>query len=266
MDTLIEFIDVHKRLGKKKVLDGLNFQVRRGETMVIIGRSGTGKSVALKHIVGLMKPDRGKVMVDGTDMGAASRNEILRLRAKMGVLFQSGALIHWLTVAENVALPLRELGGYDERQIQSIVREKLDLVDLRGASDLTPEQISGGMQKRAALARAIARDPEIILYDEPTAGLDPVIAKITVELIASIQKRLGVTSVVVTHDMGSAYAVADRIAMLHGGKIIQMGTPDEIKNTTDPAVRQFIEGRTSGPLTDDADQRISAPRVMEQNR
>ena len=265
MDTVIEFIDVYKSLGKRKVLDGLNLQVRRGETMVIIGRSGIGKSVTLKHIVGLMKADSGKVMVDGTDMGTANHREILRLRSKMGVLFQSGALIHWLTVAENVALPLRELGGYDERQIQTIVREKLDMVDLRGASDLTPDQISGGMQKRAALARAIARDPEIILYDEPTAGLDPVIANITVELITDIQKRLGVTSVVVTHDMPSAYEMADRIAMLHAGKIIQIGSPADIKNTTDPAVKQFIEGHTSGPLNDDPDHR-GGLRVTEHNR
>jgi len=251
MDSVIEFIDVHKRLGTKSVLAGLNLRIRRGETMVIIGRSGTGKSVMLKHVVGLMRPDRGKVMVDGTDVGTADHDTLLRLRTKMGVLFQSGALIHWLTVGENVALPLRELGGYDEKQIRAIVEEKLDLVDMRGASNLTPDKISGGMKKRAALARAIARDPEIILYDEPTAGLDPVIANITDELILSIQRRLGVTSVVVTHDMHSAYAIADRMAMLHAGRIVQIGTPDDIKNTTDPAVRQFIEGKTSGPLTDD---------------
>jgi len=251
MDYVIELVDVHKQLGKKKVLAGLNLRIGRGETMVIIGRSGTGKSVMLKHIIGLMRPDSGKVIVDGLNVVDGRHNDLLKLRGRMGVLFQSGALIHWMTVAENVALPLRELGGYDEAQIRGIVEEKLDLVDLRGSENLTPDKISGGMQKRAALARAIVRDPEIILYDEPTAGLDPVTGKTIDELIVSIQRRLGVTSVVVTHDMDSAYAIADRIAMLHNGSVVQVGTPDEIKTSTEPAVRQFIEARTSGPLTDE---------------
>ena len=251
MDNVIEFINVRKRLGPRQVLDGMDLRIRRGETMVIIGRSGIGKSVTLKHIVGLMRPDSGEVIVDGIDVGAANHATLLRLRSKMGVLFQSGALIHWLTVADNVALPLRELGGYTEKQIEAIVLEKLDLVDMRASAQLTPDKISGGMQKRAALARAIVRDPEIILYDEPTAGLDPVLANITTELITGIQKRLGVTSLVVTHDMQSAYVMADRIAMLHAGRVIQVGTPQEIRHSTDVAVRQFIEGRTDGPLTDD---------------
>jgi len=249
---MIELIDVYKKLGSRQVLAGVDLHVRSGETMVIIGRSGTGKSIALKHIVGLMRPDSGEVIVDGINVGTADRKRLLKLRAKMGVLFQSGALIHWMTVAENVALPLRELGGYDEKQIRGIVREKLDLVELSGAGQLTPDKISGGMQKRAALARAIARNPEIILYDEPTTGLDPVIARAINDLIVGIQKKLGVTSVVVTHDMDSAYSIADRIAMLHAGRIIEIGTPEEIKNTGDPAVRQFIEGGISGPLTDEA--------------
>jgi len=251
MDTVIEFTNVRKRLGQRQVLDGIDLRVRRGETMVIIGRSGIGKSVTLKHIVGLMRPDTGQVIVDGIDVGDANHDTLLRLRSKMGVLFQSGALIHWLTVADNVALPLRELGGYTEKQVEAIVQEKLDLVDMRASAQLTPDMISGGMQKRAALARAIVRDPEIILYDEPTAGLDPVLANITTELITGIQKRLGVTSLVVTHDMQSAYVMADRIAMLHAGRVIQVGTSEEIRNSTDVAVRQFIEGRTTGPLTDE---------------
>ncbi|HUS58332.1 MAG TPA: ABC transporter ATP-binding protein [Planctomycetota bacterium] len=252
MDYVIELVDVHKKLGRKQVLAGVNLQVSRGETMVIIGRSGTGKSVMLKHIIGLLAPDAGKVFVDGVNVLGGRREDLLKMRARMGVLFQSGALIHWMTVAENVALPLRELGGYEESQIRGIVEEKLDLVELRGSGNLTPDKISGGMQKRAALARAIVRDPEIILYDEPTAGLDPVTGKTIDELIVSIQRRLGVTSVVVTHDMDSAYGIADRIAMLHNGLIMQVGTPDEIRNSTEPAVRQFIEARTSGPLTDDS--------------
>ncbi len=250
MDYVIELIDVYKKLGTTQVLAGVDLGIRRGETMVIIGRSGIGKSITLKHIVGLMTADAGKVIVDGVDVGACDRKGLLKLRLKMGVLFQSGALIHWMTVGENVALPLRELGGYDEKQVRAIVQEKLDLVELSGAENLTPDMISGGMQKRAALARAIARDPDIILYDEPTAGLDPVIAHAINALIISIQKKLGVTSVVVTHDMDSAYSIANRIAMLHAGKIIQVGTPEEIRNTTDPVVRQFIEGVITGPLTE----------------
>jgi len=251
MDSMIQLIDVHKQLGGKKVLDGLDLEVLRGETMVIIGRSGTGKSIMLRHIMGLMRPDSGQVIVDGVDVATASRRTLLSLRTKMGVLFQSGALIHWLTIGDNVALPLRELGGYDETQIRRIVKEKLDLVELRNAENLLPEQMSGGMQKRAALARAIVRDPEIILYDEPTSGLDPVIAHTIDELIRSIEQKLGVTSVVVTHDMESAYRIGDRIAMLHRGNIVQVGTPDEIKETDDPVVRQFIEGRTEGPLKEE---------------
>jgi phospholipid/cholesterol/gamma-HCH transport system ATP-binding protein len=251
MDNVIEIIDVHKKLGANPVLVGMNLTVRRGETMVIIGRSGIGKSVTLKHIIGLLDPDSGRVIVDGIDVPGANRKTLLKLRSKMGVLFQGGALIHWMTVSENVALPLRELGGYTEEQIRATVREKLDLVELRGAGNLTPDKISGGMQKRAALARAISRDPEIILYDEPTAGLDPVIAHSINDLIVSLQKKLGVTAVVVTHDMSSAYQIADRIAMLHEGRIIQQGTPQEIRITTNPVVRQFIEGAPSGPLTDE---------------
>ena len=257
MDNMIELIDVYKKLGDSQILAGMDLAVQRGETMVIIGRSGTGKSITLKHIVGLLEPDSGEVIVDGTDVAGADRKTLLKLRSKMGVLFQSGALIHWMSVRDNVALPLRELGGYTQRQVRAIVREKLDLVELRGAGNLTPDKISGGMKKRAALARAISRDPEIILYDEPTAGLDPVIARSINELIVDLQKKLGVTSVVVTHDMRSAYHIGDRIAMLHKGRIIQVGTPEQIRNTTDPVVRQFIEGESRGPLTDEA-PRIAA--------
>jgi len=256
MDSMIKFIDVHKQLGERKVLDGLNIDVFRGETMVIIGRSGTGKSIMLRHIMGLMLPDSGHVIVDGVDVATASRRTLLTLRTKMGVLFQSGALIHWLTIGGNVALPLREVGGYDETQIRRIVKEKLDLVELPNAENLLPEQMSGGMQKRAALARAIVRDPEIILYDEPTSGLDPVIANTIDELIRSIEQKLGVTSVVVTHDMESAYRVGDRIAMLHRGSIIQVGTSSEIRETSDPVVRQFIEGKTEGPLKEEVPGKV----------
>ena len=250
MDPVIQLIDVHKSFGGRAILAGLDLEVQRGQTMVIIGRSGIGKSITLKHIIGLVRPDSGKVIVDRVDVGSANHKQLLELRSKMGVLFQSGALMHWLTVAENVALPLRELGGHSEGRIREIVEEKLALVELRGAEDLRPDQISGGMQKRAALARAIARGPEIMLYDEPTSGLDPVIAHATDELILSIQEKLGVTSVVVTHDMNSAYTIANRIAMLHEGSIEQEGTPDEIRNTANPVVRQFIHGLTKGPLTD----------------
>ena len=245
---MIELIDLHKKLARRKVLDGLSLKVERGETMVIIGRSGSGKSVTFKHITGLFRPDRGQVLVDGVDVASASRAQLDEVRRRLGVLFQSGALINWLSVAENVALPLRELTNLGEAEIQRIVAEKLDLVELTGAENQMPDSLSGGMRKRAGLARALVRDPEIILYDEPTAGLDPIMANRINELIIDMQRKLKVTSLIVTHDMESAFMVADRIAMLFGGKIIQVGTPQEIQATTNPIVRQFIDGKTQGPV------------------
>jgi phospholipid/cholesterol/gamma-HCH transport system ATP-binding protein len=245
---MIELRDIHKTLGGQAVLNGLDLRVERGETLVIIGRSGSGKSVTIKHIVGLLRPDRGRVTVDGVDVAGLGKRGLFELRRKFGVLFQSGALINWLTVYDNVALPLREHTDMTPEEVDRVVTEKLDLLALAPHAAKTPADLSGGMKKRAGLARAIVMDPEILLYDEPTSGLDPVMASRINQLIRDVKDRLGVTSVVVTHDMDSAYAIADRIAMLYGGRIIQVGTPEEIRETDDAVVRQFVEGQIEGPM------------------
>jgi len=245
---MIELIDIHKELGGKKVLNGLSLKVESGETMVIIGSSGSGKSVTFKHITGLLKPDSGRILVDGVDVTTASGNEVDRVRRRLGVLFQSGALLNWMTVDANVALPLRELTKLPEAEIRRIVDEKLALVELNGAGHLMPASLSGGMKKRAGLARSLVLEPEILLYDEPTSGLDPIMANRINELIIDMQRKLNVTSIVVTHDMESAFMIADRIAMLFGGRIIEVGTPLEIRATKNVIVRQFVDGKTRGPV------------------
>ena len=253
MTTVVELREVSKAFGDQKVLDGLSLDVLARETLVIIGRSGTGKSVTIRHMVGLERPDSGQVLVFGKDLAALRKAEMARLRLTMGYLFQSGALLNWMTGEENGELPLlehrRELS---RKERQARVLEKLDLVEMRDARHKYPSEISGGMKKRAALARAIVLAPEIVLYDEPTSGLDPVIASTINELILSTAERLGTTQVVVTHDMESAYRVADRIAMLYGGKIIAVGSPDEIRRSEDPIVKQFVTGNTKGPLTENS--------------
>jgi len=208
---VIELIDIYKTLGGKKVLDGMSLTIERGETFVIIGRSGTGKTVMLKHIVGIMMSDSGRVIVDGVDILELSRNELLSFRKKFGYLFQSNALLNSMTVFENIALPLREHEEMTEGEVQARVKEKLALVEMDGTQHLYPASLSGGMKKRVALARAIVRNPEIILYDEPTTGLDPITAASVNTMIRDMQKRLNVTSVAVTHDINSAYIVGDRI-------------------------------------------------------
>ena len=243
--NMIELIDVHKSFGNGPVLTGLNLEIRRGETFCIIGRNGIGKTVTFKHVLGLLRPDRGRVIVDGQDITDLRASELIKVRDKFGVVFQGCALLNWLTVAENVALPLRERTRMSRKEIQGRVEEKLDLMGLRHAAHLYPAECSGGMKKRAAVSRAIVRDPEIILYDEPSAGLDPIMANTVDQLIIELRRRMRITSVVVTHHMPSAYNVADRIGMLSGGKIVQVGTPDDIRNSTNPVVRQFVEGRTS---------------------
>jgi len=239
---------VSKRLGTKQVLRDLNLNVAAGESVAIIGRSGTGKSVLLKHVVGLMLPDAGTVRVDGVDVPSLGTKELLELRKMMGMLFQGGALFDSLSVGENVGLPLREHTEMDETQVDLVVKEKLHLVGLEGVQDMRPSNLSGGMKKRAALARALALNPKIMLYDEPTTGLDPITSDLINRLIRRLQERLGITSIAVTHDMRSAYHIADRIAMLHEGRIHAVGTPAEIQASTDPAVKQFIEGSAEGPL------------------
>ncbi|EQA37133.1 ABC transporter, ATP-binding protein [Leptospira inadai serovar Lyme str. 10] len=248
MDYAIEIVNMHKAFGSRKILKGMNLQVRKGETMVILGPSGTGKSVTLKHITGLLDPDAGECRIFGERISGIPEVERKRLRAKMGVLFQSGALINWMTVFDNVALPLREHKLFSEAEIQSIVSEKLRLVDMTIAKDNYPNDISGGMKKRAGLARAIASNPEIILYDEPTSGLDPIMSNVINELIIRIRQETGAAQIVVTHDMSSAYMIADRISFFYGGQVLYTGTPDDVKTSDNEFVRQFVTGSTKGPM------------------
>ncbi len=237
-----------KSFRDRVVLNGLDLSVARGETLVIIGRSGCGKSVFLKHIIGLILPDSGRVVVDGLDIASLGTKELGALRMRCGMLFQGSALFDSLSVGENVGFSLIEHTDMDAKAVRVRVEESLELVGLKGISDLRPSELSGGMKKRVALARAIAIRPEILLYDEPTTGLDPIMADAINELIISLHDKLKVTSIAVTHDMTSAYKVATRIAMMYQGKIVQTGTPDEIRNTKDPLVRQFITGSASGPI------------------
>ena len=239
---MIEFQDLHKAFDGNAVLQGLSLTIKDAETVVIIGYSGTGKSVALKHIVGLLQPDAGDVIVDGQAVSTLDREDLTQLRRGIGYVFQFAALFDSLTVAENVALGLRRR-GLAEEEIEERVREALALVDLSGTDEQMPAELSGGMRKRVGIARAIALRPRYILYDEPTTGLDPVTSAVIDRLMVRTREHLGVTGVVVTHDMRSAYTVGDRIAMLYDGRIRQVGSVEEIQRTEDPVVRQFIEGR-----------------------
>jgi phospholipid/cholesterol/gamma-HCH transport system ATP-binding protein len=248
-ETAIELCDLTKNLGSRTVLDGVNLSILKGETMSVIGGSGAGKSVTLKHIVGLMQPDRGCVKVNGVDITNTNHGSLEAARRKIGFCFQGSALLNSLSVFENVALPLREHEALGEDEIRRRVDEKLALVGLSDAGQKLPSEISGGMKKRVGLARAIIRNPEIILYDEPTAGLDPVMGTAINDLILDMQKKLGVTSVLVTHDMSSAFRVSNRIAMLVKGRIVKLGTPAEFRVTDDPLIKQFIYGESEGPLT-----------------
>jgi phospholipid/cholesterol/gamma-HCH transport system ATP-binding protein len=239
---VIEFQDLHKAFGAKRVLEGFSLQVRDGETMVIIGYSGSGKSVALKHIVGLLHPDAGEVIVDGQAVSTLDRDGLTLVRQSIGYVFQFAALFDSLSVADNVALGLRRR-GLDDEEIEERVHEALALVDLSGTDERFPAELSGGMRKRVGIARAIALRPRYILYDEPTTGLDPVTSAVIDRLMVRTREHLGVTGIVVTHDMRSAYTVGDRIAMLYEGKVRQVSTVEAIQQTDDPVVRQFIEGR-----------------------
>ncbi|MFY9271202.1 MAG: ABC transporter ATP-binding protein [Candidatus Manganitrophaceae bacterium] len=245
----IELIDLKKSFNANHVLRGVNLRIETGESMVIIGGSGTGKSVILKHIIGLMKPDGGQVRIDGIDLATLSEKELSEFRMRFGMLFQGAALFDSFTVAENVGFGLREHTDLSQEKILEIVREKLAMVGLKGIEDRMPADLSGGMKKRVGLARAIAMDPKIILYDEPTTGLDPIMADVINHLICQLSERLKVASVTITHDMVSAYKIADRIAMLYQGSILEVGTPDEIRNSPNPIVQQFITGSAVGPIT-----------------
>ncbi len=247
---MIEIKGVHKKFSGNHVLRGVNLTVRDGETLAIIGRSGCGKSVLLKHIVGLIEPDQGELLVDGTNLLQLNMREQEKFRLQLGMLFQGSALFDSMTVKKNVGFSLYEHTALPEKVIEEKVKEKLKMVGLQGIEHLMPASLSGGMQRRVALARAICNEPKIILYDEPTTGLDPINADIINDLIIRMQERLKVTSIVVTHDMKSAYKVANRIAMLYEGNIIGLGSPDEIRNTKDPVIAQFITGSARGPITD----------------
>jgi phospholipid/cholesterol/gamma-HCH transport system ATP-binding protein len=240
---MIRLVDVYKAFGPKRVLEGFTLDVVEGETMVIIGYSGTGKSVAIKHIVGLLEPDSGQVIVDDLEVPTLSRRELYQLRARIGYVFQFAALFDSFTIGENVAMGLRKQQELTEREIADRVHEALDLVELPNVAERFPAELSGGMRKRVGIARAIALRPKYILYDEPTTGLDPVTSAVIDQLMVRMRDRLGVTSIVITHDMRSAYTVGTRIAMLYQGRVRAVGTVDEIRNSKDPIVRQFVDGR-----------------------
>jgi phospholipid/cholesterol/gamma-HCH transport system ATP-binding protein len=241
MSAAIEIVGLHKSFGENHVLRGLDLRVEEGSTFVILGASGSGKSVLLKHMIGLLQPDAGKVIVFGKDLGALSPRELEEARRLFGMVFQSAALFDSLTVYENVAFPLRELRPTrSEKDIRRIVAEKLDLVGLSGSEELYPAELSGGMKKRVGLARAIARDPKIVLYDEPTTGLDPLTAESVNQMILDAQKKLGVTSVVISHDIASAFRIGDKIAVLHRGCIVDEGDAAHIQHSSNPYVQSFL--------------------------
>ncbi len=246
---MIELKNITKSLGGQVVLENLNLTIKTGESMVIIGRSGCGKSVTLKHIIGLMRPDSGSVSIDGVDITKASNKEINKIRADFGMLFQGAALFDSLSVLENVGFQLIEYTNMPMEMIQKRVAECLGRVGLKGIESVKPAELSGGMKKRVGLARAICMFPKFILFDEPTTGVDPIMVDIINALIRHLHDTLKTTSITVTHDMKSAYTIADRIAMLYDKKIVEVGTPDEIKNSTNPVVRQFITGSAEGPIT-----------------
>ncbi|MGA1862666.1 ABC transporter ATP-binding protein [Deferribacter thermophilus] len=248
MEAAIEIIDLHKSFGEYKVHKGVNLKIAKNAITYIIGPSGTGKSVLLKQMMGLLKPDRGKVIVLGQDLSTLNKKELLNVRKKFGMLFQNAALFDSMNVYENVAFPLREHTKLKEKEIREIVLEKLRLVGLTNVEYKMPSELSGGMRKRVGLARAIALEPDIILYDEPTTGLDPIMTDVVDNLIYETQKKLNITSVVISHDIESTFKIADYIAMIYDGKIVMYGTPEEFKKTDNPYVRQFLSGSKDGPI------------------
>ena len=244
----IDIKGVKKKFAEKQIHKGVDLNIKKGETIVIIGGSGCGKSVLLKSICGLITPDEGSIKIDGTEIVGLVEKKMINIRKKFGVLFQGAALFDSLNVYENVGFALKRLTKLSKEEIENIAEDKLRQVGLKGIGRMKPAELSGGMKKRVGLARAIAMNPEIILYDEPTTGLDPIMADVINDLIIRMAESLDITSIVVTHDMVSAYKVADRIAMLHDGKIIAVGTPDEIKNSDNPYVEQFVKGKSVGPI------------------
>lgn len=244
VDSMIAVRDLVKSIGEQEILRGVELDVAHGETLAVIGRSGGGKSVLLKHLVGLMRPNAGEIWIEGKNIIGLNERQLGAIRQKIGILFQGAALFDSMTVAENIAFPLREAGERDPKVLREKVREMLDVVELEGQEDKMPVSLSGGMKKRVGLARSIIRQPKCVLYDEPTSGLDPVVSDSINRLIMRLQQRFGITSVVVTHDMKSAFHVANHIAYLHEGRIYFHGTPAELQETTDPILQDFMQGRS----------------------
>ncbi len=245
---MIKLVNIHKSFKKQKVLDGVDLEIEEGKTTVIIGRSGGGKSVLLKHIIGLLKPDSGRIVVDDVDITTLNERDLNEVRKKFGMLFQEGALFDSMSVGENVAFPLREHTRMKSEEIRRIVEEKLKAVGLSGIEEKMPAELSGGMRKRVALARAIAINPKIVLFDEPTTGLDPIMLEAVNRLIIDTQKNFNLTCVVISHDIESIFKVGHKIAMLYEGKIIEHGTPEEIRQSQNPVLRQFLAGSIEGPI------------------
>ena len=247
-ESIISLRNVSKSFVGRKIIDDVSLDVYKGETFVIMGCSGSGKSTLLRTMNGILRPEEGKVLIKNKDIAKMREDELDKIRIHTGMLFQYSALLDSLTIKENVALPIREHTRLAESIIDIIIKMKLSLVGLRGFENYYPSQISGGMRKRVGLARAIALDPDIVFYDEPTSGLDPVVAGITDKLIKDLSEKLLITSVVVTHDMQSVFKIADRVAMIHKGKLVALNTPLEIQNSQDPIIQQFINGSPNGPI------------------
>ena len=258
--TKIRIHDLHKSFGPKVVLDGVELDVAEGESLVIIGGSGTGKSVLLKHVIGLLRPDSGTVEVDGTAVERLGNREITEFRRKFGMAFQEGALFDSMTIWQNVAFPLQRLTKMSRKEVDERVRECLSMVRLEGVEEKLPSQLSGGMRRRVGFARAVAHSPEILLFDEPTTGLDPVTTALIDEVIVDLNDRLKTTTVTITHDMESAFRIGDRIAMIHKGRIIATAPPKEFRTLEDPRVQQFIHGQAEGPLSDEPAARTGPSR------
>ena len=246
---MIKVAGVEKSFGRNHVLRGVDLEIKEGETLTIMGGSGTGKSVLIKHMVGLLKPDKGRIFIDNDDITVMNEEQLFQVQRRFGYLFQGAALFDSLTVGENIAFGINNLRPDVKKNMKDLVAEKLALVGLQPeVAQLKPAELSGGMKKRVGLARAIAYEPDYILYDEPTTGLDPIMSDVINDLILGLQKKLGVTSVVVTHDMTSAYKISNRMAMLYEGRIVSIGTPAEIRGTTNPLVKQFVTGSSQGPI------------------
>ena len=240
----IEVQGLRKKIGTQEILKDVNITAYRGETLVLIGPSGEGKSVLMKHTIGLLKPDAGKITVDGIEMSQLRERQLAPIRKKIGILFQNAALFDSMTVAQNVAFPLLETGLRDKEEIRKRVYQALEVVELDGHEDKMPVNLSGGMKKRAGIARAIVGEPQCVLFDEPTAGLDPIVSDVIDQMILRLKRRFGMTAIVVTHDMKSVFKIADRVAMLKRGVIYFWGTPQELRDSKDPQIQDFIEGRS----------------------